>query len=667
MKRITALLLALVLLLPGGSVWADQPNDGIVRLEGADRYETAAEISMAAFGESPIALVASGEQFADALGASALTKTYEAPILLTKRNALPEITATALKELGVDTVYIVGGEGSVSEDVKTELETIATTVNRIEGIDRYATAEQIAAKVAGNTPMKDVYIAFGEDFPDALSAGAPAAVSGRPILYAHKSLPAATKQSLTSMQTENATVVGGDGLIPETVVEELEAMGLETQRLQGTDRYATSVAVAKAEFSGRIETVILASGQTYPDALVGTGLAGKEEAPILLTGSALPKDVKTYLSDLPALKKVIILGGTGTVPEAVANDVQKILNLKKPNAAPVIEGPDTLETTLHDEMPEWWELFKVTDDRDAKEDLELKVETGGLNMSKVGNYEVLLMAKDKDGAETQKSIMVYVRELESINLNNEVEVKGARKDLVRNINEKREKNARRAAVSSDEFNDEVLNKAALLWAEAWAKAGTEDMVAKPEEIDFTPSNVIGHRGYRTVHHAFEAMWAEEANQKKILQMNGSKEALTQVVVGSAIAADTDGTYYWVVLNGNRGNETKPEAERNGVEPAQMKPTITLVHDEIELVRNNDKFNLLKNDIVKVRDPALPSSSQDTQKRLLIASMTDEEGRIISPKDWDVTEVGTFKVVYAVEGYYGVMADRKTLTIRVNPH
>ena len=92
---------------------------------------------------------------------------------------------------------------------------------------------------------------------------------------------------------------------------------LETSRLAGDNRYATAAEIAKKAYPSGAKTVILASGMTYADALVGVPLANKLNAPILLAAKdSLPRETTNALEKLGA-KKVIILGGKGAVSEQV--------------------------------------------------------------------------------------------------------------------------------------------------------------------------------------------------------------------------------------------------------------------------------------------------------------------------------------------------------------
>ncbi|MEN3273642.1 MAG: hypothetical protein V7636_2403, partial [Actinomycetota bacterium] len=93
---------------------------------------------------------------------------------------------------------------------------------------------------------------------------------------------------------------------------------VKQSRVAGTDRFATAAAVAKAGFPGGSDTVIVASGRAFPDALAGSSLG----LPILLTEKAtLPSATSKAITDLKATK-AMILGGTGAVSDAVRTKIQ---------------------------------------------------------------------------------------------------------------------------------------------------------------------------------------------------------------------------------------------------------------------------------------------------------------------------------------------------------
>ena len=91
-------------------------------------------------------------------------------------------------------------------------------------------------------------------------------------------------------------------------------------RIAGENRFGTAAEIAKVSYE-KAETVVLAFGLNYADALAGVPLAYQKNAPILLTGTkSMPKETTNAIEKLGA-KNVIILGGEG----AISKDVEKTL------------------------------------------------------------------------------------------------------------------------------------------------------------------------------------------------------------------------------------------------------------------------------------------------------------------------------------------------------
>lgn len=88
-------------------------------------------------------------------------------------------------------------------------------------------------------------------------------------------------------------------------------------RVSGADRYATSVKASQDAFAGGADTVVIATGANFPDALAAAGLCGACDAPLLLVPTAsLPSAVSAEIDRLGATRAIII-GGTKAVSAAV--------------------------------------------------------------------------------------------------------------------------------------------------------------------------------------------------------------------------------------------------------------------------------------------------------------------------------------------------------------
>ena len=87
------------------------------RLYGQDRYETAHAVARYYYAKTPVAFLAAGQGFADALSAGPIAAKANAPVLLTpKAKLLPE-TLAYMKDAGVTQVTVVGGPASISDAV----------------------------------------------------------------------------------------------------------------------------------------------------------------------------------------------------------------------------------------------------------------------------------------------------------------------------------------------------------------------------------------------------------------------------------------------------------------------------------------------------------------------------------------------------------------------
>lgn len=199
---------------------------GASRLSGADRYETAAAISRSTFGESvPVAYVATGTNYPDALGGVPAAAVEGGPILLVRPSELPSVTRTELQRLKPQRIVVLGGANAVSDLVASQLQPYATApIERRAGADRYETAVAISRASFGPA-VEHVYVATGANFPDGL-AGSPAAAAARgPLLLVRDtSLPASVRDELLRLAPQRVTILGGMNAVSESVHAEITGL-----------------------------------------------------------------------------------------------------------------------------------------------------------------------------------------------------------------------------------------------------------------------------------------------------------------------------------------------------------------------------------------------------------------------------------------------------------
>lgn len=320
----TAVLLSSVATAGPAAATADATAE---RLAGETRFGTAEAIAKDTFTAADTALVATGRTYADALAASALAGPSAAPILLVERDSVPAPTTSALRDLGVSKVVILGGTAAVSAAVAAELDK-DHEVTRVAGTTRYGTAAEIGRAVQhtdGGIGAFDgkraAFLASGEGFPDALAVGPIAAFGSLPVLLTRPgAIPAETDAALDELGIELVIVAGGTAAVSSQVEEAVAAKGIETMRLGGETRQDTArlladFAVDRFGFSGT--HVDIARGDRFPDALAGGPHAGfHESAPILLTeGETLGSAASDWISGRCAtIDSLDVFGGTAAVP-----------------------------------------------------------------------------------------------------------------------------------------------------------------------------------------------------------------------------------------------------------------------------------------------------------------------------------------------------------------
>lgn len=315
---------------------AADPDVAFTTIAGPDRYETAVRMSQTAFADATCVIIATGENWPDALGGAALAGVRSAPILLTRKDSLPPVVLEEIRRLGATSAVILGGTGAVGPAVEGTLKgLLGDAVERIGGDDRYATAELIAREVvsaSGDAYDGTCLVATGTDFPDALAASPLGAATRWPLVLtgslAHSGVPTAT---LDAIGATKAVVLGGTAAVPESVEASLVAqLGEGTvTRLCGADRYATAATIAEfaVERGLRWDGAAIATGQDFPDALAGGVCQGHLGAVMLLTRTAVPttEAIDPLVANRASIRSLRYLGGEGAVCTGVKLAVSRAL------------------------------------------------------------------------------------------------------------------------------------------------------------------------------------------------------------------------------------------------------------------------------------------------------------------------------------------------------
>lgn len=185
-------------------------------------------------GRGRTALLATGENFADALTAGPLAYRGEHPILLTHTSQLSAAVSTFLRDSATDHVIILGGSAAVSAAVENAVKALGVSTQRWHGADRFGTAIDIAEELLGtDAPQEcfdhsgDIGLAYGWRSPDAIVSGPLLGELCAPLLLTERNaLPPAVQNFLQSDDyvTGDAagklriTVFGGTAAVASSVL-----------------------------------------------------------------------------------------------------------------------------------------------------------------------------------------------------------------------------------------------------------------------------------------------------------------------------------------------------------------------------------------------------------------------------------------------------------------
>ena len=243
---------------PSGQVPLPRERHRIDGGGASDPVGQAVATSRARFGDGEAARVvlATADRFPDALSGAPLAGA-EGPVLLTPSGATldPRAAAEIARVTGGDGVVVtLGGPAAVSEDAAVAARAAGgdrpcaaplPSGCRLRGAVREETAAAVAAVVRAEHPDAPdlALVARSDDFADAVTGGAFAAGAGVPLLLTptDRAHPA-TVAWLEGDVPAGVVVLGGTAAVSDATLGALP--GAERTRVAGSDRVATSVAIA---------------------------------------------------------------------------------------------------------------------------------------------------------------------------------------------------------------------------------------------------------------------------------------------------------------------------------------------------------------------------------------------------------------------------------------
>jgi putative cell wall-binding protein len=324
-----------------GFAFGSKPHSPVRRIQGPDRYSTAAQVAINSFTHADTAVLARGDDLADAIAGSYLAGAQGGgPILLTPPGGLPDDVLQALGKLKVKQVFIIGDATAISSSVDTTLQAHGMRTTRLAGVTRYSTAGVIeqaggqAAKLAGYGPT--ALLVSSGDMPDAVAAG-PISFRGRyPLLYtAGTQIPPETVAALREGGITHVVLVGPASQIGDAITTQLAALGISAERVGGAgDPTSESIALARFELQTLhwpLPQVDLVRGdQGAVDGVATIANAGSNASALMLTNS--PGDLGPALSafltqQVGRVQQLIVVGDLTTITDSAQQAAATALHL----------------------------------------------------------------------------------------------------------------------------------------------------------------------------------------------------------------------------------------------------------------------------------------------------------------------------------------------------
>lgn len=306
------------------------------RVSGSTRYSTASSlVSYGQWSSGGTVVLACGGNYPDALVASSIAGSANAPILLTDTNSLSSEAATQIKSLAPSKVYVIGGSQAISDSTVSTVKSLVgsnCSVQRINGATRYETS--LAAVDVLNS-AETVVIATGANYADALSASPYAYAAKAPIILCDSSsgLSSQALAKISSCGAKAAIIVGGTAAVPSNVESQLAGIGLKSTRLAGVTRYETSFSIAKYEAenlganSFSKSTLYFATGTNFPDALAAGAVAGKMHNALVLVDPSASTTSSCIAQWKGQVTKGVVIGGTSAITSYQMTSLASALGL----------------------------------------------------------------------------------------------------------------------------------------------------------------------------------------------------------------------------------------------------------------------------------------------------------------------------------------------------
>ncbi len=231
----------------------------VQRFYGADRNETSVAVAKQ-IGTDKGVILTTDSDYTDALSVAPIAAKLQIPIILVPKDSIPNSVGNFISGKNIIKTYVLGGEDIISENIASKF----PNVQRIDGDDKYIRNFNIITSFPDDVDFKNVILASANNFPDALSGSAFAALNGNPIILMGNKSNYYIDNLIGTKGTKNVYILGGQASVNDNVVSDTinKANALDTIKSKvkiGSDLYLGVIDDLYSYEGSKYYTVILYS------------------------------------------------------------------------------------------------------------------------------------------------------------------------------------------------------------------------------------------------------------------------------------------------------------------------------------------------------------------------------------------------------------------------
>ncbi|MBZ4665069.1 cell wall-binding repeat-containing protein [Mahella sp.] len=200
---------------------------------------------------------------------------------------------------------------------------------RLGGKDRFETNAAIVDNGWQHADTIVVVRGTGEDkFADAMASTILAYQYDAPILLVDQNtIPKPIKDTIAKLQPSKAFIIGGPTVVSDGIKQTLKNDGIVVDRIYGQDRRETAIKIGdRVREKAAFDTVMIATGYNFPDALSAAPFSALNNVPILFVTNKATEptldEINRQALTRWGVKKVYILGGTGAISQSLQSDIE---------------------------------------------------------------------------------------------------------------------------------------------------------------------------------------------------------------------------------------------------------------------------------------------------------------------------------------------------------